>query len=426
MKLKTLLLVILAVPAIGYALIYGYVWIQTKWDLDRLAKELAPAVDFRYGSIGLSPTGTVSVSQLSFVPAGLGETIGIDRVEVKTPGVDFILSGSRSLREGKLPRRLGLAFTGIRIDTDGQLWEAIRRLGAENDRLPANGLACDIASIATMQGRLANLTPSQIVIDLEQLLEAGQAPGTASLHLNLRQRDYGQVSLDLDFADIPEPFTRFMDPPRLSALAAKLSLDPEYAREAQQYCAEASRMPADRFLDTLLAQDDRAYLKDIGLIPGPGLRTLLQGFLDGEAVEARLAVPPGLDLASIKLYKPADIPRLLSLQVAASGSPIADLSFKTELPVAAREPKPATASPVSGARPSAAAPADISFADLERYLDSSVLITLRDGRERRGVVDQVGNGIVYLKSQLQTGSFTMEIRERDTAQIRLLGSRDAR
>lgn len=439
MKPKTLLLLFLAVPILGYALVYAYIWFSTKSDLDRFAAQIAPVADFHYGRVTVGPTGSIAVRDLSLAPRQSGGTIRIDRVDLKTPGIDFLLTGARSLREGRVPRRLGLAFTGIRIDTDGPLWWLVsQQIGLGEQRRPDSALACDISSIVRMQGVAASLLPSQVVIDLEYLFEKGADPGTALAHIRTRQRGISDVSLDLQgqvgdrLADLPT--TASLDSAVLTA-----TLDPEYARQAVLRCAEESHVPVEQFLPTLLAQDDQAYLRDIGMSPGPGIRGLLQGYLSGSAVEVRVTKPAGLDLASVKHYRPEDVPRLLNIQAALDGVAVTDLSFKSAARVTAQPAQGSaqgsvTPSPQWGAPPSAApgprsAPApsdDIAVADLAHHSGQHVLITLRDGRERRGLVDRVQNGVVYVQQQIQQGSVTMEVREADIAKVRLLATRPPR
>lgn len=428
MKLKTLLLILLAVPTVGYALIYGYVWLQTKWDLDRLAKQIQPVADFRYGGVGISPAGTITVQDVSVSPRESGDRIRIDRVQVKTPGIEFILNGATSLREGKLPKRLGLAFTGIQINPYGPLWQAINEPGADEQPRPENGLACNISGIATRAGVLESLTPNPILLDLEELLEPGTDPGTASIQVTVRERGFGDLHLDLTLTGLPERLGSLEGMPTLRSLLARASLDATYARKALQLCAQESGLTEDQVLPRLLAQDDSDYLDDIGMVPGLGIRDLIRGLLTGKTVEARIDMPAGLDPSSIQLYRPADVPQLLNMRVSLNGSSVTDLSFKTgpKSSSPAAPPKAATAAPAAVATaPSSrpATPVRLSFADLARCLDCRVAITLRDGRERRGTVDGAASGIVYLKTQLQQGSMIEEIREGETAKIRLLGPR---
>ena len=427
-KLKTLFLILVAIPIVGYALIYAYVWLQTKWDLDRLAKQIAPVADFRYGGIRVSPTGTIAVHDLIFAPQGLGDEIRIDRAQVGTPGIEFILNGAASLRDGKLPKRLGLAFTGIRINPYGPLWQMIGNPDAGTEPRPENGLACDISGIATRAGVLESLTPDRIVMDLEERLERGTDTGTASVHVQMGERGFADLGLDLKLANLPERFGRLAAIPTLSSLAARVSFDPEYTRKALALCAKESGLTESELLPRLLAQDDSAYLDDIGMIPGLGIRDLIRGLLTGKTVEAHIDMPAGFDPSSIQHYRPTDVPQLLNLRITLNGLPVTDLDFKTEsknrpvvTPPESVTGAPSPAEPAPSHRPPT--PVDIAYADLARCLDCQVLIALRDGRERRGRVDGATNGIVYLKTQLQQGSMTTEIHQSDIAKIRLLGAR---
>jgi hypothetical protein len=265
-------------------------------------------------------------------------------------------------------------------------------------------------------------------MDLEGLLEPGTDPGSASIHLTVRERGFADLGLKLELARLPERLGPVEAVPTLRSVTARLSWDADYARKALQLCAQQSGLTEDQILPRLLAQEDAAYVDDIGIVPGLGIRDLIRGLLTGKTVETRIDMPAGLDPSSIQLYRPADVPQLLNMRVTLNGSPVTDLSFKTGSKSASVATRPesgsATDSPAEGdSSPQQTTPVDISFADLARCLDCPVQITLRDGRERRGTVDGTGKGIVYLKTHLQQGSITTEVREGDTAKIQLLGSR---
>ncbi|WP_295384868.1 hypothetical protein [uncultured Thiodictyon sp.] len=417
MNPKRLALSIAAIPLMIYAWAYGSVWFQTRESLNRFAAALAPIADFGYGSIHIGLSGTVAVSDLIFSLRQIEGIIRIDRVEVKTPGIDFILHGTKSLNEGKIPQRLGLALTGIRIPSDGPLGDRINTFGGPDRPRPDNGLACGIATIALMEGALKSLRPTQIVTDAAVLMESGVGPGAPKLQLQWRQHGYAALGIELSYRQVGDMLANLGDLAALETVIATATLDQTYVREAQQLCAEKSRLQIDEFVPALLTQNDRAYLQDIGLIPGRGIRSILQGFLDGDEIRAQIAVPEGFAPASMKKYRPEDIPQLLGLQLAQNGSPMTDLSFTTT--PAPEPPKPAEVQP---RRPQDDLPAELTFANLPRCLDCPVLITLRDGRERRGTVDRTTSGMLYLKQILREGTIIMEIEANDISRIRRLNA----
>lgn len=429
MKIKTVAIALVGVPVAGYLLVYAYIWWQTKSDMDQLVKSLSPVAELRYGGIGVSPLGTVSVHDLVVSPRELGDHIRIDRVAVKTPGLDFVLGGSGDLRKGKLPRRLGLSFDGVRIDTSGPIWEMLRKASTDDaKRKPSNGLACDIGILASMTGPLESLTPSQIALDLDMMLETGPAPDAAKVSLSVRQRDLISIALSVGLTQVPSDVLSASAPPVPSAVAIYSSLDPAYAQKALAICAQESGVPAGRFLPALLAQSDQAYSEDIGIVPGPGIRELLRGYLSGEPVEMQFRIPPDFDPSSLKLYKPVDIPRLLELKASLDGKPIDDLSFAVPPSPEdqAQTASAGSASGASGAAPSAQPerPKTLPPANLGSCLGCRVIVTLHDGRQRQGIVDSAANGLVQIKTSRPGGSSTVPVRVSDVAAVRVLGPRE--
>ena len=418
MKPTRLLLLIAAIPLMIYAWAYGAVWFQIRDGLNRLAVALEPNADFGYGSIHIGLSGTIAVSDLVFSLRQIEGIVRIDRAEVKTPGIDFILHGAKSLNEGKIPQRLGLALTGIRIPSDGPLGERINTLGGPDRPRPDNGLACGIATIALMEGALKSLRPTQIVTDAAALMESGVASGTPTLQLQWRQHGYAALGVELSYRQVEGMLANLGNLAAVETVVATVTLDPTYVHDAQQLCADKSRLQSDEFLPKLLAQSDRAYLQDIGLIPGGGIRNLLQGLLGGDEVKAKIALPEGFALASLKKYRPEDIPRLLAMQMARNGTAVTDLSLTTT--PAPELPKPDAVQPH---RPQDDLPAELTFADLPRCLDCPVLITLRDGRERRGTIDRTANGLLYLKQVRREGTVVMEIGANEISRIRRLNVR---
>ncbi|MDF1529832.1 MAG: hypothetical protein P1R74_11970, partial [Sedimenticola sp.] len=114
-KLKNALLIPLVIGALAYGGVKGYLYFKVKQGLDRMVAISAPYAAFKYGGIETSLAGVISVTDMMLTPVGAPVGIGIDRVELKGRGVEFLLDVAGGFKMEQPPQRLHLLISHIRI-----------------------------------------------------------------------------------------------------------------------------------------------------------------------------------------------------------------------------------------------------------------------------------------------------------------------
>jgi len=425
---------------------YVYLWLRVRHNLGLVAESIAPfaSLDYRWVSIG--PMGTIGVHDLTLTPGMLGMfmaqghafestmtsegTLGlstddssskdsdpwlkVDRVLVDTPGLDYVLGGGfDELGRGELPERLAIGFRGVRVDRS--LVSGLR--GMVPVPGPANGLACNFASLIEGRDRAETPLPAEVVMDLELGVE--RRPNGAFMTAEIEERGHSRASFEATLiADARLPLTS--QEPKLEGFAVSYALDPDFLAEAMRLCAQGSAMDVEAFTAALVDQGDNAYMDDLGLIPGPGLRQALVSALQGAEIRAEARPPSFLKPEYLTLYAPEQLPAILGLQVSVGGTPVEDLSFSIERPrgpAAAAAPESAPA-PVRRSRPTG----EIGFDQLAECLGCDVVISLKSGLTRSGIVDVVQPQVVHVKRLVHGGDVTVEIGRAEIRSIRILGS----
>jgi len=428
-KLKLVLLALLGGPLLIYGAIKGYAYLTIKGQLDALIRMASPFADIRYRGIGASFDGTLRIENLLIYPHGHPEQIGIEVVELHTPGLWFLLNGQKNIRRHGLPERLGVSLLGMHLDMN-------RLLGTVNQ--PANGLACGWRMLL-MPDSLGGLGYSP-AYDMKLLMLRRGNDGLV-LQLETRAHDLQYMQLEISLAGFPG---RLLDNPvpesRMKAFTLRYGLGPGYVAKALDYCAKHSDLQVDELLQRLSAQDDAAYLADLGFVPGLGIREALVRYLrsPGEIqVTARPSAP--VDLAILGRYRPQDLANRLNVRVSLDQIEFSDLSFKT------------VAAPPDDTAPAASAISSRSLANARKaelnnlgggeivrngiyyrlvakeqvpdLLGRDIWVVTTSGSERQGRVVKVEGGVLWLKLRLRGGSMTTSVALADTEKIALRTAR---
>lgn len=427
---------LLLLALVAYGAVYLYLWLRVRQDLNQFAAQIEPFATLDYGGISIGPTGTISVHDLTLAPSMLGLSMAqsqggtmplaggvwlrVDRIDLRTPGLYYVLGGaSEDLRRGKLPERLSLAFTGVRMDRD--LAAMLRAMTPAKP--PANGLACNFTSLIDMRDRAEVLVPAELVVDSELGLE--RRPDGAFLYFDIEQRGLSRLSLETTL-DIDSLASVMVEQPAFKGFAVTYALDPLYLADAKRLCAQGSEIDEDAFTAALVEQSDSAYMNDLGVIPGPGLRKALASALAGAELRAEARPPSYIKPEYLSLYAPEQLPAVLGLRLSVDGSEVEDMSFAIERTALSRAPTPprppeAEAAPAQPARrpqPSG----EIGFDQLAECLGCEVVISLNSGQQRRGTVDAVEAQVVHVKRRLHGGNMTVEIGRQEIQSIRALGA----
>ncbi len=427
------------VLAIGVALggLKLYLHYEARSVVEEAIENAPPVLDIRYGGVSAGLDGTIGVNDLTVSPRTVNDEVQIERLEIRTSGVGFLLRRSERLRKGELPERMGLLLRGISLDLNGALVAAWQRSLEEHPKLIRDSaLDCgDVHFIGPEQYRAMGY--SRLVSDLAVSYELLPRSTEARVQLEASTRDAAYVAMELVIAGVGSPTVLglMQSKPRISELTFRY-VDDSYVQRLNRLCAQRRGLGVEGYITAQVKRSDAAYARAWGLVPGPGLREAYKHFLTqpGEVI-VRAHPSGGLDPLALSHFGPSDWVDLLNLTLTVNKQPVSDLSMRAptaaelksapegpgllsslpQLPALSpggKEEASDKAAPVARR----AAPARPIFkyqsvepAELKDYIGKQVRIATRDHRRREGRLTSVDRGVATLRRRMHGGEMTVRV-----------------
>ena len=420
---KKLLLALFLLPFVVYAGIKVYIRHNVKSALTDLITTAAPFAGIHYDGIGSTLGGKISIEGVRVQPTGLTDVVHIRNIEIQTPGLKFLLFGSRKLRDGEFPEKMQVALHGVALDLNGQMMDMLDRLlSATAESGAAGGVSnCgDTRYFGPRQYR--KLGYDALLMDMTLGYEHEKGLERLRMQMEWQTRDMALLKAEFILSggrlSLRESLAA---PPRLTAVNAVYK-DLSITERMKSYCASASGTSVDDYINAEVGQSDAAYLHKWGFVPGPGLREAYRQFLQkpGEVqIEARS--PEGIDPASLKLFRPEDAVGMINLGVKVNGVAVTDLSFRREAQeqtASAVRPNggpESTPTPVGAASARAEPPQPESgyrsarISELPQHLGRQVRVVLVGNVVREGVLAEVRGKELILERRYAGGAMTVRV-----------------
>ncbi len=435
MKLKNLVVFTLLVGGVAYGGVKGYIHYKVKKQVDRLVATAAPFADIEYGSLGSDLKGRVMVNDLVVYPRGVNDVVKADQLTVITPGLEFLLTGSDSIKRGELPERMGIALQGARLNLKGRLVEMLKQAEvAQLGQQPAEGIACSLSrKFITAQYREMGL--GELVFDTGLSFERGVSASQLVFKMDYTIRDAEQAEFTMTLDGFGNSVMSVaVARPQLINVTMNYRPDAEFSRKTLEYCAGKQGVDLQTFVDELFEQSDEQYLLDVGFVPGPGIRAAMKELMQN-AAELSVVAQPGstLDMNTVHLYKPEDWPDLFGLIVKVNGKEVSDLSFSmpaAELKTLDGKPSAAFSLPgmdffnqhehaaptqaeettwVVRSTPSRPHYRSVARGEVNSLVGREVRISTVDGKRRSGRVLSVKKGIISLEMRMHGGTLSTRV-----------------
>jgi hypothetical protein len=451
MKLKNLIIFVLVGVGVTYGGVKGVIYYKTKQQLDRMVAAAAPFADIEYGSIGSDLQGRIMINDLVVYPRGVNDAVKAEQLQIITPGLEFLLTGADSLKSGELPRRMGVALVGARLNLTGRLVEAMEQAeAAQLGQQPVDGLACSLSgNFITAQYRELGL--DELVFDTEVSFKRGVSAGDViiGVHYALAGLEEAEVSVTLSGLG-NSVMGIALASPQLKSVTVNYRPNAGFSRKTLADCAARQGVDVQTYLDQLFAQNDEQYLQDLGFVPGPGIRAAMKEMMQHPGELKVFAQPTStLDMKTVHLYKPEDWPDLFGLVVKVNGKDVSDLSFSMPDPDPAQGDEQAAAlglpglafiSPGSPAeqtqdrqqvqqRPADTSPQRsagtpryrvVPRSDVPQLVGKDVRIYTVDGKRRSGRVLNVKNGVISLEMRMHGGTLSTRVPVSTAGKIEVL------
>ena len=402
-----------------------YIRLQIKTALEDVITEMSPVAEVRYASVSVTLGGTIRVHNIEIRPRAFNDPLRIfndplriEGIEVETPGLWFLLTGTRKLRDGELPEHLRATVRGLAFNLDGPVAETFDRFFAA--AMQSSGVAplsnCGDVRYFDLNA-FQRLGYQSFVFDISLGYRFEKGGGPLRITTEWRMRDLAAATVNFEVAGASSNLTNVRGTPaRLRAFNAVYQ-DLSVTDRSKRYCSRASGMTIEQYIESEMKRSDAEYRAHWGLIPGPGLRQAYREFLTKPG-EVRVQITPSveLDIQTLQLFKPEDIVSMLNLSVSVNGKAVTDLSMM---------PVPST--PISAAPSAPATPASVTSEfravptpDLAWHIGKTVRLHLTHGGTREGRLLQVLDGMARVERRLLGGTMALAIPLRQIERVEVL------
>ncbi len=424
MKIRTLAIVLVAVPLLAYGSIKLYLHSRIDDLMTRLAEgPLRPVATLRWGDIETTLSGEASVHDIRLDLRRPADTITIESITYDTPNFWYLMRDLGDVQNNRVPASLHLRTEGIRLDLYGELTEQLEQV--------INELNLDLAGVSRLCGGRLFMGPRElrdmgyeaVVLDADAGFDIDDITEEFTWSVQLAARNAFAIQLKSTIDgflgtplqdQVPTPHK-----PRVGPMRVRVA-DRGYVERMVTYCARLSEMGIGEYIQEEASQPAAYFANLWGIVPGPGLREAYRRYLaDPRDIEVSLSWPEDVTPDGLALFKPEDIPQMLDLQVKVNGEPVTDLAFAfykgrraafgsrirrlflDDEPRKVVQPKPRIR------YEERYHPIDINR--LGDYIGHEVRLRTEQGQRREGTLTRVSGNIAYVEQSIHHGQFTMQV-----------------
>jgi hypothetical protein len=429
-KLKNALLVPIVIGLVAYGGVKGYLYFKVKQGLDRIVALSAPVATLRYGGIETSLTGAISVADIKITPIGAAVGVGIDRAELKGRGVAFLLDVVGGFNMNQPPEQLHLSVSRIRIPMGSDYLDAfgLKVAGPQH-------VMCSLGGLLAQVG-VEQLGFQQLVADAGLRYDYNQRAGEINFVMDYAMAGLSNFGMEMSIGGVPEPGALVSGAiPQIKQMIVRYEVDQGYTQRVIESCAKQAGQDRSSFVSALFSQAPGYFVKNIGFVPGEGIRFTLRHLLT-QPGELRITLSPEgpINPAVLSAYKPQDLLRVLGVNVSINGQPVSDLSFT--LPeggekLASLFGDGAASGADKGEQVQAKGRSAVKqvriryiatpIGELQRYIGRDVRVFGTDRDEpQQGVLVALKNGQLDLEQRLHGGKMTLYIQASKIGRVEVL------
>jgi len=424
MKIRTLAIVLVAVPLLAYGSVKLYLNSRIDDLMTRLAEgPLRPVATLRWGDIETTLSGEASVHDIRLDLRRPADTITIERITYDTPNIWYLMRDLGDVQNNRVPSSLHLRTEGVRLDLYGELTEQLEQV--------INELNLDLAGVSKLCGGRLFMGPRElrdmgydaVIFDADAGIDIDNITEEITWSLQLAARNAFAIQLKTTIDgflgtplqdQVPTPHKPRVGPTRVRVA------DRGYVERVVTYCARLSEMGIGEYIEEEAGQPAAYFANLWGIVPGPGLREAYRRYLaDPRDIEVSLSWPEDVTPDGLALFNPEDIPQMLELQVKVNGDPVTDLAFafyqgrRTAFGSRFRrlflddEPRKVVQRKPRIRYEKRYHPIDINH--LGDYLDHEVRLYTEQGQRREGTLTKVSGNTAYVEQSIHHGQFTMQV-----------------
>lgn len=408
---------------------------RVKAGLDRFVEQLSPIASVSYDGVHSGLDGSIGADDIVIRPYQLGDEIHIDQVRFQVPNVFILFGLEEQIKNDEFPESMTMSIQGLRIETDGELIEALAKNSTVNwFGLPWDTLACGDVKVFSGED-LRAMGYTEIVQDMSMEYRYLANEGSVRLTMDIRSEEAQRLNLELNLEDTAA----------VRSLAATQGAQPRI--KAFSLLIEDLGLNSRRnaFCEAITDQSDfpsrhanqlaTAMLQQ-GIEPSAAVVEAYEGFVrNGGSVRLDIEPTQPINPMEAAFWSPKDLSRVLSPKVSFNGKTVEGLRFSTERETAnanpllqklpegmrpEREKDEEDASQPKPLVPKQVEFRDTAFSELPLYVGQPIRVTDVNGNVTNGRIDRVTGARVVVTTRMHGGSATLPIRREDIQSIEVL------
>lgn len=434
-KLMTVVIAILVALVVIAGGVGGYLWYDTKQQVDRLVAMAKPFAEISYGGVAISPAGSVGVDRLRIMPHFVNDAIVVGAIRLNAPNILALLNIRRQLEQGQFPEALSISFRQFELPLYGGILSAkpvSPRTVSPLDNLDALGCG-PVVHFGGAEWQ--EMGYEKFISDSEMGYHLDEAHNRLDILVDDSTQGWATINLDVGIAlnAVPRSLVELAGAltPKLAKLDFVLRDDGFIARR-NNYCAAKAGKPIDAYLaDHVRLVAERLRASGINL--GPGLIEAYHRFLAEGGQLVLTATPPApISLAELQQYDPQDVIKLLGLSLKVNDKAVSDLTVSWDAakltqilgqpaeptePEAETPPAPVAPQPVVVPQKSYH---PIATDQLGQYVGKIAKLKTTTGAQYKGQLEGVAEGMIKITIRQSGGSVTLSLRSNEITAAQVL------
>jgi hypothetical protein len=315
-QMKGKILLLCALPVIGYVGVKLYLHIHVGKTVDAMVAQMSPYADVSYESVTSTFDGRIGVSNVKIRPRFVDDEVRIEEVSFKLPSMMYLLELESRVQNQDPPEELSMKVHGVALSTRGKLVEAWEDSMFEDD---SEGRLAAFENCVTR----TNLPTQMYLLNYDEIrgsFEVGYyydlERGHFVVHGTVGQIEAYEFSGDL--AVVMPTFDSFammtaFSNPQIARASLEIT-DAGYFDRVFDYCAEGDKLVKQDVI-SLLTKDLLEMFDDLPMKPDqPLLDAYTQFIAEGSKITITAHPSEPQQLQYLSLYAPEDVPALLNIQ----------------------------------------------------------------------------------------------------------------
>lgn len=429
--MKKLLLWLVILAAVLVLAVKCVIYYRVTAKMDELAASAKSYAYITYGSVSSSLGGQVFIRDVRMRIYDPGIYLTLEEVEVTFPDLKSLLMFDDSIFNDETPEHINIAVKHLRLPVE-ELKPYISELHERRaqQELKPMVVGCGALEQYDVAGLLQLLGYNQMDFSFDFGYRWHPLQKRLTVTSEFVWHEMSRSSVSIDVSDVVSFSGRALPGSKLREIAVEVA-DQGYNGRFIRYCAEMDQISEEAFIGAHLGALHNA-LREQGVTLGDSLYRVYEYYLRAQGPITFAIYPDSMErLANLQLYKPADIPRLLNMEIRMGDQVIRDIDWdwdqqKMKDTIAAYQkpappPPPEVVEPAPSAEPEQpAAYRILTVNQLPQYLQRQVVVEADNGRRFSGKLVEVNDAGILLEVSRGSGYARLPLDNTDIKSVKML------